>query len=233
MTGDRAVVATGPALSDRGLAVAQVRDEARHRVVIGARLRARGIEAAPQHRHGRRIGRNRASPTGVSAPMFRPIALGLLLALVATCSSGPPPVTTAPVSTTVAPASSAPAGPVLPLVTVERRGGLCVNGPCESLVAVEADGRLHQVRPSDAVLGRVPPELLEALRIEIDQANFPLIESRRFTGQCPTAYDGQETIYAFTVAGGTAVERIATCDVAIDPNHPLFRAVEATLAVAR
>lgn len=121
-----------------------------------------------------------------------------------------------------------------PLVTIESRGGECPNGPCGSVVAIEADGSVHQVRPTELVIGQVPPDLVEALRIEIDQANFPLIESRPFTDTCPTAYDGQETIYIFTVGLGPGFERIASCEVAIDPSEPLFITVSAALrAVGR
>jgi hypothetical protein len=116
------------------------------------------------------------------------------------------------------------------LVTIETRGGECPSGPCGSVVAIEADGRLHQLRPTDLVIGRVRPEVLEALRTEIDQADFSLIESRPFTDLCPTAYDGQEMIYVFTVAFGTAFERIASCEVAIDPGAPLVVALNAALA---
>ncbi len=84
------------------------------------------------------------------------------------------------------------------------------------------------------MIGSVPPDVLEAIRIEIDQANFPLIASRRFTDMCPTAYDGQETIYVFAAGIGTGFERIASCEVEIDPGHPLFIAVSAALgAVGR
>ena len=112
---------------------------------------------------------------------------------------------------------------------IETRGGECPDGPCGSVIVVEGDGRLHQVRPTDAVLAQLSPELLDAIRIEIEQANFPLIESRPFTGECPVNFDGQETIYTFHTASGD--ERIATCEVEIDPNHPLFRAVAAALAL--
>jgi len=116
------------------------------------------------------------------------------------------------------------------LVTIETRGGECPTGPCGSVVAIEADGRVHQLMPTELVIGQVPPVALEALRIEIDQADFSLIESRPFTDLCPTAYDGQETIYIFTVALGTAFERIASCEVVVDPSDPLFVAVSAALA---
>jgi hypothetical protein len=113
------------------------------------------------------------------------------------------------------------------LLSVEMRGGMCPNGACESLITIDTDGAVRQVRPTALVLGYVGPDLLEALRVEIDQTNFPLIESRPFTDTCPTAYDGQETIYTFHLPTGR--EEIATCKVAIDPNHPLFAAVTAII----
>ena len=124
--------------------------------------------------------------------------------------------------------------PVSALVTIETRGGECPDGACGSVVAIEADGRVHQIEPTELVIGQLPPDVVEALRIEIDQANFPLILSRPFTDTCPTAFDGQETIYVFTAALGTRLERIASCEVVVDPSHPLFVAVSAALrAVGR
>ncbi len=102
------------------------------------------------------------------------------------------------------------------------------------MIAIEGDGQVHQHEPTEAVVGQVPPDLVEAIQIEIDQANFPLILSRPFIDTCPTAYDGQETIYVFTAAQGTRFERIASCEVEVDPSHPLFVAVSAALrAVGR
>ena len=130
-----------------------------------------------------------------------------------------------------APTSSAPATPEpLPILSVEIVGGECASGPCHRLINVDDDGRLHEVIPKDRTVGQVPPELLEALRIEMNQANFPQIESRPFTGECPTAVDGQELIYTFHLLTGD--EEIRSCKVAIDPNHPLFRAVAAVMALA-
>jgi hypothetical protein len=111
------------------------------------------------------------------------------------------------------------------MLSVETRGGECPNGPCASLITIGSDGAVHQVLPADEDLGTIPKAELDALTAEIERANFPLIESRPFTGQCPTAFDGQETIYTFHLPTGD--EEIATCTVAIDPNHPLFLAVGA------
>jgi hypothetical protein len=164
--------------------------------------------------------------------------LGALAITAAACGWQPPvrPEPSPSSSASTAPSgSTAPTGTpsgaaVSPLVTVETQGGLCANGPCGSIVSIEADGRVRQLGPTEILRGRLTADLLEALRIEIDRADFGLIESRPFTGTCPIAYDGQETIYIFTVHQGTAFERISTCEVAIDPNHPLFRAVSAALA---
>ena len=117
----------------------------------------------------------------------------------------------------------------LPLVTVTTRGGECVNGPCGSTLVVERDGRLHQTAPEAVVVGQVTPEALAALDGAIKTADFAAIRSVPFTGECPVNFDGQETIYVFGAPSG--LERIASCETEVDPDHPLFRAVELALAV--
>jgi hypothetical protein len=166
------------------------------------------------------------------------MTLALTTLVVSACawqeSPRPSPVPSSTPSSSPSREPSATPSPeqVSALVTIETRGGECPDGPCGSVVAIEADGRLHQLQPTNLVIGQVPRELLEALQIEIDQANFQLLESRPFTDLCPTAYDGQETIYIFTVGLGAGFERIASCEVAIDPRAPLFLAVNAALAAA-
>ncbi|MFL5769158.1 MAG: hypothetical protein ACJ765_03685 [Chloroflexota bacterium] len=183
-----------------------------------------------------RIGRNRPAAAAVRSamPTAHRVLVGFAVAMaivLAACGWQPPSRPEgSPVASAVAIASTS-TGPPAPLVTVETRGGECANGPCGSLVAIEADGRLHQLRPTDLVTGHVPAELLAAIRAEIDDANFPLIESRPFRETCPTAYDGQEAIYTFHITTGD--REIASCDVAIDPSEPVFVAVEAALAFAQ
>jgi hypothetical protein len=166
------------------------------------------------------------------------MTLALTTLVVSACAwqesprPSPVPSSTPSSSPSREPAATPSPEQVSALVTIETRGGECPDGPCGSVVAIEADGRLHQLQPTNLVIGQVPRELLEALQIEIDQANFQLLESRPFTDLCPTAYDGQETIYIFTVGLGTGFERIASCEVAIDPGAPLFLAVNAALAAA-
>ncbi len=148
------------------------------------------------------------------------------------CGSGPAPSAAPSRAPSVFPAETSPpptASPEpLPILSIETRGGECAEGACTRLVNIDDNGRIHEVIPKDRVVGMVPKELVDALLLEMVQANFTLIQSKPFTGECPTAFDGQETIYTFHVATGD--EEVASCKIAIDENHPLFRAVAAALA---
>jgi hypothetical protein len=117
-----------------------------------------------------------------------------------------------------------------PLVTVETRGGECPAGACGQTTVVERDGRVHLTAPAPAELGAVDPTLLEALRVEIDRADFAALASRPFTGECPTAFDGQETIFTFETSNGS--HRFASCEVEIDTDAPLFAATLAAVGSA-
>jgi hypothetical protein len=120
-------------------------------------------------------------------------------------------------------------GPALvgPLMTIATRGGECPAGACESLIVVERDGRVHRLKPDVAELDHLPADVIDALDEAIRVTNFAAIRSRAFTGECPVNYDGQELIYEFGTPSGA--ERIASCEVEIDPGHPLFVAVDAAL----
>src|SRR6185295_10208795 len=117
-----------------------------------------------------------------------------------------------------------------PLVTVETRGGECPAGACGRTITIDRDGRVHLAAKPPNDLGSVTPEVLTTLQTLIATADFAAIKSRPFTGDCPTAYDGQETIYSFSTPGG--VETIASCTFAVDPSTPLFAAVDAVVAAA-
>ena len=79
-----------------------------------------------------------------------------------------------------------------------------------------------------AELGRLTGEVVTAIDAAVKTTDFDALRARKFTGECPMAYDGQEWIYEFGAPGGT--ERIATCETEVDPNDPLFVAVTAALA---
>lgn len=114
-----------------------------------------------------------------------------------------------------------------PLVTVETRGGLCADGPCRTTIVVERDGRVHQAAKPPNELGIVPPAAMAALDAAIRTADFTALRSHPFTGECPTAFDGQEIVFEFGSPGG--VQRIATCEVVVDFGSPLFLAVSTAL----
>ena len=65
------------------------------------------------------------------------------------------------------------------------------------------------------------------LVVAIGAADFEAIRSRPFTGTCPIAFDGQEIIFDFGAAA--AIERVASCQVAIDWSDPLFVAAVAAV----
>jgi len=113
------------------------------------------------------------------------------------------------------------------LVTVQMRGGECVNGPCDSSVILDQDGRVHAAAKPPNDLGTVPADQMAALRTAIGATDFDELRTHPFTGECPTAFDGQELIYEFATPAGT--QRIASCEVQIDYGSPLFVAVSNAL----
>ena len=108
-----------------------------------------------------------------------------------------------------------------PLVTVMTRGGECPDGACGSATVIARDGQVHQIEPVPADLGEVPPAILTALDAAIKTADFDAIRAVAFTGECPVNFDGQEVVYEFAAPSG--VERIASCETEVDPDHPLVR----------
>jgi hypothetical protein len=117
--------------------------------------------------------------------------------------------------------------PAGPLVKVTTRGGECVNGPCGSIIEIARDGTVTEVLPGSKDLGDVPADAMAALEAAIMAADFDAIRAHPFTGDCPTAFDGQEVIYEFGAPGGT--QRIASCETQIDADSRVFAAVTAAL----
>ena len=116
-------------------------------------------------------------------------------------------------------------------MTVQVGGGECPQGACGGTTAVERDGRLHVVAPVAQELGRAPGDAIAALDALIRTTDFAAIRAKPFTGECPVNFDGQEVVYEFSTPSG--VQRIATCEVEIDPEHPLFVAIEAVIDSVR
>ena len=129
-------------------------------------------------------------------------------------------------------AACAPSGGVAipltgPLVTVQLRGGMCMEGACDHSVILERDGRVHSATKPPNELGVVPAGAMAALAAAIQSTDYAALKAPPFTGECPIAFDGQELIFDFAV--GTGTQQIASCTVDIDWGHPLFVAVATAL----
>ncbi len=160
----------------------------------------------------------------------------VLVAAVAGCGGQPPSrpsdalpsATSAPPPTASPGAAASPAATEGPLLTVGYRGGHCRTGPCDRTVAIDADGTVQVTAPEPVALGTMPAPLFQKIQEQLSVADFEALGSRPFTGECPVNFDGQELIYTFF--GATGAIRLASCEVEIDPTHPLFAAIEEGLA---
>ncbi len=116
-----------------------------------------------------------------------------------------------------------------PLVTVSTRGGECPDGPCGTTVTLHRDGTVREATlPPDEPVGTVAAPQVAAVEAAIRAADFAGLRARPFTGECPTAFDGQEIVFEFTTP--TGIETISTCEVEVDLGAPVFVAVGAALA---
>lgn len=126
--------------------------------------------------------------------------------------------------------NSGPAGLVPgtgPLISVQHQGGMCMDGPCDFAIVLERDGRVVEKRATDKEVGRIPAEAYAALEAAIQSTDFEAMRANPFTGECPTAFDGQKQIFEFSV--GTATQRLDSCETELDWSSPLFLAIVATL----
>jgi hypothetical protein len=155
-----------------------------------------------------------------SLPILILVLVGGLLAACTSVASGGS--SQAPVS------PSAPAAADDVTITVETSGGMCIDGACGSTVEIAPDGTVTQTAPNETELGTLSESTLDALITEVEQADFEAIQSQPFTDTCPIAFDGQQFVYTFTVGADTV--KIDSCEVVVDPENPLFVAVNAALA---
>lgn len=119
-----------------------------------------------------------------------------------------------------------------PLMRVSYSGGMCRGGGCSSSLAFERDGSYTSTSGQDKpTKGKVPKADIDALAAEIARADFGKIKAVKFTGTCPTAYDGSEVTYTFLTLLGT--QEVASCQVAIDKDSPLFKAAAKVVAATQ
>lgn len=110
-----------------------------------------------------------------------------------------------------------------PILVVRSHGGLCPDGrECARSVTFYGDGSWR----SGSERGRLPPPVAESLRDAATSTSAHDITDGRFTGTCPTAYDGSEVVYTFPLDGGT---QVASCTWTIDGRHRLVQAASAAM----
>lgn len=114
-----------------------------------------------------------------------------------------------------------------PLVTVRLEGGMCMDGPCDSAVVLERDGRVHSAAKPPNELGRVSAQTYAALDAAIQTTDFAAMRAKPFTGECPIAFDGQKQAFEFSV--GSTTQRLDSCESELDWSSPLFIAMVAAL----
>lgn len=155
-------------------------------------------------------------------PRLPLVGIALVAVLVVACSGTA--ATAAPPAATAAPSGAAE----IALVSVEYRGGHCRVGECRSVVTISPTGTVQRdLGPK----GSIPQPLLAALVDAIRATDFAAVLARPFTGECPTAFDGQELVYTIaTPSNGQVV--IASCTIEVDPGAPLFAAIERIVEIA-
>ena len=114
------------------------------------------------------------------------------------------------------------------LVSIDAHGGHCLEGACGAVTTILRNGQLTVEGSDEPVTDAVDPSLLTQLAAAVDSADYARIMAVPFTGECPTAFDGQELTYTFHPAGRAPIT-IASCEVAIDPANPLFRTIDLIL----
>lgn len=116
-----------------------------------------------------------------------------------------------------------------PLVSVYVHGGLCPNGrECSSTTVIKRDGTIITEGENRTVLDTI--ELTKLTNL-VNTEDYNTLKARKYSGLCPTSYDGSEAIYTFYTSHGT--ERIASCEVAIDERAPLFSEINQLLSTAQ
>ncbi len=116
------------------------------------------------------------------------------------------------------------------LVTVDRRGGRCVQGICTSRSLIRADGAVLR----DGVQLTTAPQAEVGRLVQLIAAtDFAAVRAVRPPGPppfagCQSAVDGWDVAYRFATRAG--VEDVDGCTTALDFHAPLFELIDTLLA---
>jgi hypothetical protein len=143
---------------------------------------------------------------------WRAVAVAVAVAGAVGCSPGgargdPPPTS----------------GPAV-LAVMTSVGGRCTYGPCLDSFSVADDGAWRHAENGVVVAeGRLPADDVVLLARAVERSAVVSGALPAFTGTCPTAVDGSEVTYEFTVRN--VVHRAATCERRISADDPGVRAL--------
>lgn len=130
-----------------------------------------------------------------------------------------------PTNATPTSAQATPNAQTTEILTVTTRGGFCpTDDPCSTGTIVLSDG---SVRQKDKELKKLSQAQVQQLQKHIKDTDFEAIKQTKFSGTCPTAYDGQETVY--TVYRDSVKEELPSCTYDLDLKLPLFSFIEANI----
>lgn len=105
------------------------------------------------------------------------------------------------------------------LIIVERSGGLCPDGRvCEDRITIYGNGEMTRSRTGETAA--ISSDEVRGLSSAITKKNIEELKRKKFSGLCPTAYDGMETVYIFVVEGKE--ERISSCEYEIPADNLLI-----------
>lgn len=112
-----------------------------------------------------------------------------------------------------------------PLAEIKAHGGLCSYGECKRNAVIDLAGNVTITENGVApITYKLLEEELLDLKAAIDGADYDAIQSRKFTGTCPTAYDGSEEIYVLYLASGELT--LATCTYILDKEWEPFKTLD-------
>lgn len=89
------------------------------------------------------------------------------------------------------------APPVTKIVTVEMKGGLCVDGNVWSTVYHLYDDGTVEYEDESGSSYKISPTLVDQIKTEIDNPAVLSELNKDPNPDCPSYYDGQDTIYTF------------------------------------
>lgn len=97
----------------------------------------------------------------------------------------------------------------------------CPEGLCDESIIIESNGLVR--RPgSDPAIGRLPPEVLEALTAAITATDFDAVRNEPWQGLCAVGDEFAPGLVIYDFFAEAGLQRVAACGTEIDRGHPLF-----------